>query len=144
MRNLFSSILEILAGTGSLFRKVEQIVAVDIDKFSLFPNLPIFIMNEVSKNATILKDHLDKKQFTNAMELFSNDIRQAEKAGTIHPVSAMELLMTIQSLCIYPFLARPIVQHLFAIREREFLQQIQQRKKRITDIIFKSIKVSLP
>ncbi|MBL7693706.1 MAG: TetR/AcrR family transcriptional regulator, partial [Ferruginibacter sp.] len=48
--NFFSSLAQVIASDQPLFEKIKKVVALDIEKLSQFPDMPIFVLNEVSRN----------------------------------------------------------------------------------------------
>ena len=49
-------------------------------------------------------------------------------------------MMNMVSLCIFPFMARPMVQWITKTNEEEFLQLMEQRKKTVVKFVIDSIK----
>ena len=60
--------------------------------------------------------------------------------GIIKPIEGRQLLINILSLCIYPFVASPIIQTMMSLNESEFIQLTEQRKKQVSEFIINAIK----
>ena len=62
--------------------------------------------------------------------------------GTIKSsISGKQLILNIMSLCVYPFVARSIVQTMMQMDDPAFMTMIEQRKKEVTDLIINGIKI---
>ena len=62
--------------------------------------------------------------------------------GNIRPIAAGQLLVNIQSLCVFPFLARPMLRGLMKMNEEEFKAMIQLRKNEVAEFIINGIKTN--
>jgi hypothetical protein len=62
------------------------------------------------------------------------------KKGEIKPIKGYELMVNMVSLCIFPFLARPMVQWITKTNDDEFLKMMQLRKKTVVQFVIDSIK----
>jgi hypothetical protein len=49
-------------------------------------------------------------------------------------------MMNIMSLCIYPFVARPIIKTMMQLDENSFMDMMAQRKKEVYEFIINAIK----
>jgi AcrR family transcriptional regulator len=122
-----------------LFEKIEKFVTEYIDTLTQNPLLPIFILSEVNRNP---KEML-KKIWGNTrppLDKVEEHVAKLVKKGEIKPIKGYELMINMVSLCIFPFLARPMVQWITKTNEEEFLQMMQQRKKHVVKFVTDSIK----
>jgi len=67
-------------------------------------------------------------------------INKEVKKGTIKPIAAIQLMLNMVSLCIFPFLARPVVQYVAKANNAQFNQLMEQRKKEVAQFIIDSIR----
>jgi hypothetical protein len=67
---------------------------------------------------------------------FFSQINSEIEAGRIKPIEPAQFMLNIISLCIFPFLAKPIAQFITGLSDREYSEIIEERKKILHDFIF--------
>ncbi len=140
MSNLFSNLVAILSSDLPLFEKIENIVSLDIDHLTQFPGLPIFVLNEMSRNPDVILKRLKKIPVQKVMDGFQKQINGEIKKGTIKRITADQLFINIQSLCIFPFIARPMIKGLLQFDDKTYLVMIEKRKTEVAQFIISAIK----
>ena len=137
----FSSLAVIISSDLGLFEKIKQIVGLDIERLVQFPDMPLFVINEVSRNPDIMAKRLKPLQQKSVMETFQKQIAAEIQKGTIKSISAEQLLINIQSLSIFPFVAKPMLKKVLQKTEKDYQEMIQVRKKELADFIINAIKI---
>jgi AcrR family transcriptional regulator len=138
-RKFLPKVTSIMVSELSLFEKVEKFVGEYIDTLLQNPLLPIFILNEINRNP---KDAI-KKIFGNQrppIDKVDELITKLVKKGEIKPIKGYELMVNMVSLCIFPFLARPMVQWVTKTTDEEFVKIMEMRKKTVVKFVLDSIK----
>jgi AcrR family transcriptional regulator len=138
-RKFMPKVTSIMMSELTLFEKVEKFVGEYIDTLMQNPLLPIFILNEINRNP---KEAI-KKIFGNQrppIDKVDELIAKLVKKGEINPIRGYELMVNMVSLCIFPFLARPMVQWITKTGDEEFLKLMEMRKKTIVKFVIDSIK----
>jgi TetR/AcrR family transcriptional regulator len=138
-RKFLPKVTSIMVSELTLFEKVEKFVGEYIDTLLQNPLLPIFILNEINRNP---KDAI-KKIFGNQrppIDKVDELIAKLVKKGEIKPIKAYELMVNMVSLCIFPFLARPMVQWITKATDEEFVTLMELRKKTVVKFVIDSIK----
>lgn len=139
--NFFSHLAGILAEELPLFEKIEKIVSLDIDRLTQLPGMPNFILNEMNNNPEVILKRLKKIPIEMILGNFQKQVNAEIKKGTIRKITAQQLLINIQSLCIFPFIARPMVRGIFQVDEKTYLAMMQKRKTEVAAFIIHAIKV---
>ena len=75
------------------------------------------------------------------MDGFQKQINSEIKKGTIKRITADQLFINIQSLCIFPFIARPMIKGLLQFDDKTYLVMIEKRKTEVAQFIIGAIKV---
>ncbi|WP_205512700.1 TetR/AcrR family transcriptional regulator [Longitalea arenae] len=122
-----------------LFEKIEKFMGEYIDTLAQNPLLANFILNEINRNP---KDMM-KKIWGNhrpPVDKVEEHLAKLIKKGEIKPIKAYELLINMVSLCIFPFMARPMVQWVTRTNDEEFIEMMEQRKKSVVRFVIDSIK----
>lgn len=129
----------IMTTDAPLFEKIEQFVNEYIVMLRENPFLPIFILNEVNRQpkAFIRKIWGEKRP---PMGLFMKQVEEEVKKGIIKPIDPAQLLTNMVSLCIFPFLARPMIQWVTVMNDEAWRQFIEKRKQEVSKFIIDSIR----
>ncbi len=138
-QHLFTSIGMVMASDLSLKEKISQIIQLDMDKLIQMPQLPVFILSELHRNTDIILKDLENIPIQNLLLRLEKDIDAEVKKGKINKIEPLELMMNIQSLTIYPIVAKPMLIHRLGITEKNYHQMMQKRKAELADLIWKSI-----
>lgn len=126
----------------SLFEKIRRMVEHEINTLTKHPDLARFIITEVAQQPELLIEY-GKKLGVNPrlfIEGFEKQVSKEVSAGIIKPIEGKQLLINIMSLCIYPFVAKPIIQTMMAMDEHSFYQLAEQRKKEVSEFIINALK----
>lgn len=126
----------------SLFEKIRRMVEHEINTLTKHPDLARFIITEVAQQPELLIEY-GKKLGVNPrlfIEGFEKQVSKEVSAGIIKPIEGKQLLINIMSLCIYPFVAKPIIQTMMTVEETTFYQMTEQRKKEVSEFIISAIK----
>jgi AcrR family transcriptional regulator len=109
----------------SLGQKIEAMVHTYIDFLLEDPDLLTFVLNEIRKNnfEFIAKTRLGELVH---QSFFMKQLKAA--TGTTHP---LQLLMSIVSMMVYPFMAKPVIIQTRLADDHEFHQMMLERKKLI-------------
>ncbi|MGC8865445.1 MAG: TetR/AcrR family transcriptional regulator [Bacteroidales bacterium] len=133
------SVLVILNSDEPLFKKIERFVNSYLDVLMENPVIPGFILHELSHNqkriGSLIRGTGLNPQF------FIAQIYREIDAGNIKNCDPRQLIVNMLSMCIFPFVAKPILQAVFFRNsEEEYAQFINERKTAITKFIIASIR----
>ena len=112
-----------------LQQKVERFVEEYLDLFRENPYLPNFIMNELNKNPERMIQRLSRFGF---FSLKTRQRFQEELEKINQDIPADQFVMNLISLCVFPFIAKPLVKAFYINgRPDAFDRFIEERKKHI-------------
>jgi AcrR family transcriptional regulator len=122
--------------------KVRRKIETQYDILKANPKLPFLFFNELNTNPDRLKLLQEKigdlpKSFFRQME---NELSVEIEKGTIRPMTAIDLMLTILSLNLVLFLAGSVLKILTGLTETEFQFLIENRKRENLTIILKSLR----
>lgn len=124
----------------SLFEKIEAFVNNYMEILIENPNIPAFVINELNQNqADFVNSILRRTDRPNPIK-FLTQIQAEIEAENIRPINPVNLLLNMISMCIFPFIARPLLQELIQVDRTTYMQIMEFRKKEIIDFIIQSIK----
>ncbi len=124
----------ILLSDNDILEKIRLFISNYIDLLIEHPFLPLFIMKEVSRNPKIIENIIPFK-FSEAIEVFQVFIDDEFAKGKIKKVNVIHLIINIVSLCIFPFVAQPMLTTLFDIESEEYKLLMIDRKNEVFNII---------
>jgi TetR/AcrR family transcriptional regulator len=129
----------ILNSELSLFEKIHAFCEEYMDNVSKNPFIPLFVINEMNRQP---KDFLKKLFRTDKpqLEKFFFQLNDAIRKKQIKQVNPFDLLINTVSLCVFPFLAKPLFQLLSGASETQFRSIIEERKRNVPRLIIDSIK----
>lgn len=136
---LFPKINEILRSDLPLFDKIRQFVARYIEVIKSNPYLPLFVLNEMNRNPLTFSQTIFQNK-TPQLDILLTQLEEAMENGEIKPTNPMHLIINMMSLCIFPFVGKPMIQMLMQINDEQFLNLMEQRKAIVADFIIQSIK----
>jgi AcrR family transcriptional regulator len=135
----FPKLTGIIESDQSLSEKIEHFCSAYIDMLLQNPFLPLFILNEAAKQP----EHFRKKFWKNREQVFENFVTQLAadmQKKKIKSVNPAHLFMNMISMCIFPFIAKPMWMMSTGMSETGFNAFILERKKIIPKLINDSIK----
>ena len=136
----FFNLAAVISSDIPLFEKIERVVSLDIDQLSLFPDMPLFVLNEISRNPEMLAEQFKLMRVKNILKNFQKQIDKEIKKDTIKTITAEQLLINIQSLSIFPFIAKPLLKKVMQMSEKKYQEMLQLRKKEVAMFIITAIK----
>jgi TetR/AcrR family transcriptional regulator len=138
-QHFFPRLIGIFESDASLFRKIELFVGEYIDQMQRTPYLPIFVLNEVNRQPeTFIKKMMGNRK--PPVKKFVDDVQDEIKKGIIKPINPLQLLLNIISLCVFPFVAKPMFQLVTNIDRTMFDKILEQRKGEVSKFIIDAIK----
>lgn len=122
-----------------IFDKIRTFVEHYINLMMENPFIPIFVLNEVHKNPAEFITKIWGGRMPPVRE-FAAQIQREIEAGNIKPVHPFHLMMNMISMCIFPFVGRPIATSVFQLSNEQFMQFMEERKKVVADFVIEAIR----
>ncbi len=116
-----------------LEEKVETIVQKYLDLIRANPYLPSYIVGELNQNPEAMKERIRSMGVApfDDLDKLDDQLKEKAEAGELRPISAEQFIVNLLSLCIFPFIARPLLETLFDMDEAAFDRFIEDRKEQI-------------
>jgi TetR/AcrR family transcriptional regulator len=135
----FPKILGIIESDLPLFEKIENFCKEYIDMVLQNPYMPLFVLTEINKDPKKFKQRLWKGKESPFVK-FISQVEQDVKRKKIKPINPAHLFINMLSMCIFPFLAKPLWLVASGMDELQFKLFMEQRKTEIPEFIIESIK----
>lgn len=140
-KEFFSGLMQIFGMKATIHEKLKAMIAHEIDTLMKHPDLPRFVINEIVQQPERLFQEGQKMGINprQLIEKFETQVKQAVDNGEILPISGRQLLMNTMSLCIYPFVAKPIVKALLQLDENSYSHEMELRKEEVYEFLMRAI-----
>ena len=137
---LFEHVFDLKIGT--FFPKADGVFDLDIDftdKIGLIiegyinllrenPYLPLFVLNTV--NNPEKSDFIKKLPIGLMQKIALNYFVELQK-GKVRSINPMQFVMSIMGMCVFPFLAQPILMDAFGADKKAFDVLMEQRREEL-------------
>ncbi len=133
-------VINVFNDDTDIFEMIRNFVAAYIDLLRKNPHIPSFIINEINNNPERLLK-LIKSSGMN-IDFIKEKIQENIDKGIIKDIPAEHLILNTLSLCIFPFVAKPMVVGIVLKGDEDkFEALIDERKELVSEFIINSIKI---
>jgi AcrR family transcriptional regulator len=137
-KGILPDVAALMTGQKSVFEKIRLFAASYIESINQNPLLPTFVIHELGRDPMTIA-RLIKSSGINPLP-FINQVQEEIKDGKINPIDPFHLIINLIAMCIFPFVARPILQHVIFNDDNQIFDSfIEQRKTEIPEFIINSI-----
>ena len=133
---------EALGTPGTFWEKMEAIVETYTTTLIGQPDIPFFIMSELSQQREGFVEELKKKaSYFPAVQNFIIQMNMEMEAGKIKEMPPIHLFLNIMGMTVFPFMAKPIFCTIFNVPDKDFESLMSERKTVILDFIKNALRV---
>lgn len=136
---LFPSVRQLLESDLAIKEKISFFVKIYLNMLYENPYVPGFVINTLNTNPDRFLKYIINSGL-NPM-ILQQQIDEEVSRGLIRNLRAEHLLVNILGLCIFPYLAKPIIQNVFSMKDEEYQAYLESRQTEIIDFVLKSISV---
>jgi AcrR family transcriptional regulator len=135
---LFTSIITALEGGNDFKTKIQLFVDRYIGFIQENPYIPQFMINIISQNPDMLLQVFEKLKIQPKNDILKQIQMEMDK-GNIKKMQPEQLIINMVSLCIFPFIAKPIIKGILEKNDDEYDDLMNERKKMLPDFIINAI-----
>lgn len=141
-RQILPGLRQIVESDAHVLDKMDRFVQHYIDFLRRNPDLPLFIMHELRTGPKERLRMLVEKKMTEFeyVRSFIMQIAMAGARGEIRAVPPLHIVLNVVSMCVFPFVARPMLMGVTGISETDFEELLEQRKVVVADFIRAALK----
>ena len=127
-------LIESLGSDLSLEEKSRQVVALCLEAFSENPFLPGYLLSELHHHPARASQLLDRaigaagSGAPHLMETMRREIDDAVAAGQMRRISPEQFIVTLVSLCVFPFAARSMFSVILGFDDSTFARFLESGK----------------
>jgi AcrR family transcriptional regulator len=135
--NLFPAMRQLLEAELGIREKLTFFIKIYLKALHENPFIPSFVINTLNSNPESFLKYIKKAGIKPL--LLQKQIDEEAARGVIRAIKAEHLVVNIIALCVFPFVARPIVQNIFEMNDEEYQAYLSARETEIVDFVLKSI-----
>lgn len=133
------AIRQIIESDLPLEEKIRRFIETYIGIISRNPFIPLFIISEINKHPerfidSILPGDLPRPEF------FFRQVEDEIAAGRIRPIKPQHLIVNVISLCIFPFVGKPMMRILLGMSSGEMRLFLEERKEEVTHFVLAALR----
>lgn len=134
-----SALRQVIEKDMPLEEKIRRFIETYIGVISRNTFIPLFILSEINKHperffAAILPQDLPKPQ------AFFKQVEEAVAAGQIRSISPQHLIVHIISLCVFPFVGKPMMAVLLGMSQSDMRIFLKQRTDEVTQFVLAALR----
>ncbi len=122
------------------FELVETAIHSYYEMLLKYPQIPVFILNEINQNPEHLSARVRKIDPYGVFMRMSERIREEEKKGTIKETPPVDFLLNVLSLCVFPFIFRILGMNVANVSQEEYTQMIKDHEKYVVQFVINALK----
>ena len=130
---------EIFDAELPLLEKIETFVDHYLNLLMTNPHLPAFVLSELNQHPQeFVGKILRSKERPDPTPLMVQ-LQLAAQAGKIREVNPFHFFLNLMSMCVFPFIARPMMQAIVRIDDDTYERIMKNRKKEIVDFVIHAL-----
>jgi AcrR family transcriptional regulator len=147
-KHFFPTIKSNITSDKTLFEKIEAFVEAYYTLLQKNPYIPAFVIHEMNRDSDNIAELFKSIFQDNNMEVelmfneLDRQIQEEVTKGNIVAIESRHLIVNILSLCIFPFVAKPIIKGILLENdEQKYKAFINDRKKMVSQFIISAISI---
>lgn len=142
--HLFSVLLRLLASDLPLEERITQCVHHYIDTLREHPYLPGYVLAEITFHPERVETLAEVIRSPHAPEVKSilaqldRDFARRARAGEMRPIRAEQFIVSLASMCVFPFAARPMLHHVLGIDDWD--RYLDARRRELPGFILNALR----
>lgn len=144
-KSFMPGVFEAMQSEASLFIKIEVFVSSYLRLIYENPHIPAFVLHELNRNPERLTGLfgsvlgiVKEKGFSK----FSEAVKKEIAEGKITPIEPEQLIVNIIGLCVFPVIARPIIQTVIFEGDKEkYKKFLESRSTEVSKFVISSLTI---
>jgi len=133
------AIRQVIESDQPLEDKLRRFIETYIDIISKNTLIPLFIISEINKHPDRFIDSVLPKDLPKP-EQFFQQVQVEINAGRIRPIRPQHLIVNIISMCVFPFVGKPMIRILLGMGPGEMRLFLEQRKEEVTSFVLAALR----
>lgn len=138
IRDFFPKIFKVLNADLAFVPKIRKLVETYYTMFKNHPHLPRFVIHEMNQHPDRFKEFINKTQIR-IPERFVKQIQAEIESGSMKRIAPREFIINTIGLCVFPIIARPMVETVFEMNDEEYHEFLENRKRELPKFILNAV-----
>lgn len=128
------SLFEVFKSDLPLVSKIRIFIEKEYDFLSNHPEIPSFIINELSKQEA---HFFQTVGFSDAMKdaKIEAQVQDAQEKGEMRKINLVNIILLLMSNTHFPFISRPMIQSIHTIKEADYKTHLILHKQYVIDML---------
>ncbi|HXB09974.1 MAG TPA: hypothetical protein VNW04_22780, partial [Puia sp.] len=113
--------------TLTMEERIGKVVNAYIDFLTEFPDLPLFILNEIRSNPSKIAAKINE-EVGPARSQFFKQLTDAKRDGKT-ALDPFHFVANLVGLTVFPFVSRPLLQRVTNVTDEQFKAHMEERRK---------------
>lgn len=100
-----------------------------------YPQIPIFILNEINHSPDVLVEKIIKKNPQLIFDRLSVRMEEEVAKGTVRNIPVVDLGLNILSLCLFPFIFKGFAMKVASKTRSEYNAMLRMHKQHVVDFV---------
>ncbi|MEX1055621.1 MAG: TetR/AcrR family transcriptional regulator [Rhodothermales bacterium] len=127
-------VLDVVRTDAPIQEKLVGVVHAYVDLLRANPHVPSFVLQELRRNPGRLRQFISRHA-QGVFSKLSEEIRDAAARGEMREIEPEHLIANVIGLCVFPFIARPMLQTLTGMDDARFDVFLEERKETVAEFI---------
>lgn len=138
----FPKLEAILNADQSVEEKVRTFVPKYISLVQENPYLPSYIVGELNRTPLELKNRIQSLDLAPFEQLdpLDRQLKRRAEEGTLRSISAEQFVLNLVSLCVFPFIARSLLEAAMGMEPEVFDRLLEERKEAVPEFFLNAIR----
>ncbi len=132
---LVNRIMDNLESDKPFFEMVESWISIYYEILPEYPQIPVFLMNEINRNPDILINKINTRDPEMIFYKLSALMKEEVKKGNIREIPAIDFGLNILSLSVFPFMFGGIALKMAKISREEYNDIMAEHKKYVISFV---------
>lgn len=132
-------IRQLIESEEPLEQKIDRFIDFYIDLISRNTFVPLFIITELNRHPDRFFETIFPKDLPKP-SVFFRQVEEEVARGNLRPIPPQHLIINIVSLCVFPFVAKPMFRVLLGMDQQELNRFMSGRKEEVKRFVFQAIK----
>jgi TetR/AcrR family transcriptional regulator len=133
------AVRQVIESDLPLEEKIRRFVETYIDVVAKNTFIPLFIISEINKHPEHFINSILPKELPKP-EVFFRQVEAEIAAGRIRPIKPQHLIVNTISMCIFPFVGKPLMRIFLGMSPGEMRIFLEERKQEVTTFVLAALR----
>jgi len=134
MQDFLKSMVQVFCSDLPFREKIRLLIEREFAFLAEHPEIPNFVLNELSRNPKAIEDMLPVLQMVDESGVF-DEAKKLQSTGEMRSMDMVQITLLIVSNCHYPFMAEPLMKVIHGVNDKEYKAQLKTHKTHVISMI---------